>query len=83
MYGCSLFLYRFNYIFHSICSEDELLRTISSPSPLALLKRTVGIEVSTALHEVNISDGKIELSGYISSPCNSLAIKVEGFMYTM
>ncbi|PQQ15315.1 DNA mismatch repair protein MLH3 isoform X1 [Prunus yedoensis var. nudiflora] len=52
-------------------SEDELLRTISSPSPLALLNGTVGIEVSTALHELNISDGKIELSGYISSPCNS------------
>ncbi|BBH08111.1 MUTL protein homolog 3 [Prunus dulcis] len=56
-------------------SEDELLRTISSPSPVALLKRTVGIEVSPALHELNISDGEIELSGYISSPCNSLAFK--------
>ncbi|XP_008241931.1 PREDICTED: DNA mismatch repair protein MLH3 [Prunus mume] len=62
-------------------SEDELLSTISSPSPLALLKRTVGIEVSTALRELNISDGKIELSGYISSPCNSLAIKAFQYVY--
>ncbi|XP_070669830.1 DNA mismatch repair protein MLH3-like isoform X6 [Malus domestica] len=56
-------------------SEDELLRTTPSPSPLILLKRTFGTEISNALHELNISDGRLKLSGYISTPCNNLADK--------
>ncbi|KAL6224375.1 hypothetical protein ACLB2K_003230 [Fragaria x ananassa] len=56
-------------------SEDELLHTIPSPSTLTLLRTAFGIEVSDALHELNISDGKLELSGYLSTPCNCLAIK--------
>lgn len=68
------------YMFDSTCSEDELLRTIPSPSPLTLLRSAFGIEVSDALHELNISDGKLELSGYLSNPCNCLAIKVERYV---
>lgn len=33
--------------------------------------------MSTSLHELNISGGKIKLSGYISDPCDNLSIKVE------
>ncbi|XP_040370286.1 DNA mismatch repair protein MLH3 isoform X7 [Rosa chinensis] len=62
-------------------SEDELLRTIPSPSPMTLLESAFGSEVSDALHELNISDGKLELSGYISTPCNSLAIKAIQYFY--
>lgn len=62
-------------------SEDELLRTIPSPSPLTLLKSAFGIEVSNALHKLNICDGKLELSGYISTPCNGLAIKAFQYIY--
>nr|XP_011461560.1 PREDICTED: DNA mismatch repair protein MLH3 isoform X2 [Fragaria vesca subsp. vesca] len=62
-------------------SEDELLRTIPSPSPLTLLRTAFGIEVSDALHELNISDGKLELSGYLSTPCNCLAIKAFQYFY--
>ncbi|KAM1844018.1 hypothetical protein ACFX13_018485 [Malus domestica] len=62
-------------------SEDELLRTTPSPSPLILLKRTFGTEISNALHELNISDGRLKLSGYISTPCNNLADKAFQYVY--
>ncbi|KAM1630203.1 hypothetical protein FF2_017957 [Malus domestica] len=62
-------------------SEDELLRTTPSPSPLILLKRTFGTEISNALHELNISDGRLELSGYISTPCNNLADKMSYILF--
>lgn len=68
------------YMFDFTCSEDELLHTIPSPSTLTLLRTAFGIEVSDALHELNISDGKLELSGYLSNPCNCLAIKVERYV---
>ncbi|TQE06146.1 hypothetical protein C1H46_008211 [Malus baccata] len=62
-------------------SEDELLGTTPSPFPLILLKRTFGTEISNALHELNISDGRLELSGYISTPCNNLADKAFQYVY--
>ncbi|XP_048431401.1 DNA mismatch repair protein MLH3 isoform X2 [Pyrus x bretschneideri] len=62
-------------------SENELLRTIPSSSPLTLLKRTFGTVVADTLHELNISDGKLQLSGYISSPCNNLANKAFQYIY--
>ncbi|CAN6541392.1 unnamed protein product [Malus baccata var. baccata] len=61
--------------------EDELLGTTPSPSPLILLKRTFGTEISNALHELNISDGRLELSGYISTPCNNLADKMSYILF--
>lgn len=56
-------------------SEDELLCTHPSSSPLPLLMSGFGIEVSSSLHEFNVSDGILKLSGYISGPCEALSGK--------
>lgn len=58
-------------------SEDELLITRSSASPLPLMMRSFGIENSGFLHEVNANDGVLKISGYISSPSASISIKVK------
>ncbi|KAF3440251.1 hypothetical protein FNV43_RR18535 [Rhamnella rubrinervis] len=63
-------------------SEGVLLCTNLS-SPLALLTSGFGIDVSASLHELNTSDGKLKLSGYVSGPSDDFAIKVEGFMLIM
>lgn len=59
-----------------MCSEDELLCTNSSSSPLSLLSSGFGVEVSSSLHELQVQDDIIKLSGYISGPCNSFSLKV-------
>ncbi|KAH9710588.1 DNA mismatch repair protein MLH3 [Citrus sinensis] len=56
-------------------SEDELLCTCSSSSPLALLISSFGIEDFSFLNEVNANDGALEISGYISSPYDSISVK--------
>lgn len=56
-------------------SEEELLYTQSSSSPLSLLRNAFGIEVSSSLRELNLSDGIIKLSGYMSSPSSTLSVK--------
>ncbi|KAL5538811.1 hypothetical protein UlMin_045599 [Ulmus minor] len=61
-------------------SEDVLLSTHSS-SPLSLLNCCFGIDVSTSLHELNISDGKVKLSGYVSGPCDNLTTKAFQYVY--
>ncbi|XP_024025767.1 DNA mismatch repair protein MLH3 isoform X2 [Morus notabilis] len=61
-------------------SEDVLLCTHPS-SPMSLMTSCFGIEVSTSLHELNISAGKIKLSGYISGPCDNLTIKAFQYVY--
>ncbi|KAM6540464.1 hypothetical protein CsatB_004911 [Cannabis sativa] len=61
-------------------SEDVLLYTLPS-SPMSLLTTCFGTEISTSLHELKSSSGKIELSGYISSPCDNLSIKVFQYIY--
>ncbi|KAF7829059.1 DNA mismatch repair protein MLH3 isoform X1 [Senna tora] len=55
-------------------SEDELLYTHAS-SPLPLITNGFGVEVSSSLHELQIQDDIIKLSGYISTPCNSFTLK--------
>lgn len=57
-------------------SGDELL-CIQPSSPLLLLKSGFGLEVSDSLHELNINDGVLKLSGYISDPVDGFEIKVE------
>lgn len=69
-------------IVYSICSEDVLLCT-NLASPLTLLTSGFGIDVSASLHELNASDGKLTLSGYISGPSDDLAMKVGGFVLMM
>ncbi|KAG6775612.1 hypothetical protein POTOM_019090 [Populus tomentosa] len=55
-------------------SEEELLCTNPS-SAISLLMSGFGIEDSSSLHELNISDGVLKLSGYVSGPCSSFSIK--------
>ncbi|CAK7355564.1 unnamed protein product [Dovyalis caffra] len=55
-------------------SEEELLCTHPS-SALSLLMSIFGIEYSSSLHELNISDGVLKLCGYVSDPCSNFSIK--------
>lgn len=72
-----LALVRPNVLFKvvDIESEDELLCTHSSSSPLSLLTSGFGVEVSSSLHELQDQDDVIKLSGYISGPCNNFTLK--------
>ncbi|EEC85019.1 hypothetical protein OsI_32312 [Oryza sativa Indica Group] len=49
-------------------SEDELLYTIPSSSPLTLVSNILGKNVSSCLHEIATSDKHFALSGHISRP---------------
>ncbi|XP_022741001.1 DNA mismatch repair protein MLH3 [Durio zibethinus] len=69
----------FNVI--DIESEDELLSTHPSSSPLSLLMSGFGIEDSSCLQKLNANDGSIELSGLISSPSGSFAFKAFQYVY--
>lgn len=60
-----------------------MLLCTNRSSPLSLLTSGFGIDVSASLHEINTSDGKLKLSGYMSGPSDDLAIKVEGFVLMM
>ncbi|CAL5326575.1 unnamed protein product [Camellia sinensis] len=62
-------------------SEDELFCTTPSSSPLSLLTSGFGIEISSSLHELNVSDGVLKLSGYMSSPRDTSFVKACQFVY--
>lgn len=57
-------------------SEEELLRTNPSSSPLSLIMSSLGIKDSSFLYKLETSNGELKLSGYISGPCCSLTTKV-------
>lgn len=61
------------------CSEDELLSTRPSPSPLPLLSSNFGVEAACSLHELKASEGEFKLSGYLSGPFGILSLKVLHF----
>ncbi|KAL7223717.1 hypothetical protein ACSBR1_025210 [Camellia fascicularis] len=61
-------------------SEDELFCTTPSSSPLSLLTSGFGFEISSSLHELNVSDGVLKLSGYMSSPCDTSFVKACQFV---
>ncbi|KAG6646331.1 hypothetical protein CIPAW_07G002300 [Carya illinoinensis] len=61
-------------------SGDELLCTHPS-SPLSLLKSEFGVEVPDSLHELNVSDDILKLSGYVSGPCDGSEIKAFQYVY--
>ncbi|KAG2695162.1 hypothetical protein I3843_07G002300 [Carya illinoinensis] len=63
-----------------IFSGDELLCTHPS-SPLSLLKSEFGVEVPDSLHELNVSDDILKLSGYVSGPCDGSEIKAFQYVY--
>ncbi|KAI9109641.1 hypothetical protein K1719_019271 [Acacia pycnantha] len=78
-----LALVRPNILFKvvDIESEDELLCTHSSSSPLSLLTSGFGMEVSSSLNELQDQDDLIKLSGYLSGPCNSFTLKALQYIY--
>ncbi|XP_020532764.1 DNA mismatch repair protein MLH3 isoform X2 [Jatropha curcas] len=61
-------------------NEDELLCTRPS-SALSLLMSGFGIEDSCFFHELDVSNGVLKLSGYISGPCDSLTFKAFQYVY--
>ncbi|KAL6844606.1 hypothetical protein ACP4OV_025265 [Aristida adscensionis] len=58
-----------------IDSEDELLYTSPSSSPLPLISNSFGADVSRCLHEIATSDKDWILSGYISGPADLFSTK--------
>ncbi|KAK0604478.1 hypothetical protein LWI29_015995 [Acer saccharum] len=62
-------------------SEVELLRTHSSASPLSVLMSGFGIEDSSFLHELNVDDDILKMSGYLSTPCNTFSNKAFQYVY--
>jgi DNA mismatch repair protein MLH3 len=70
MYAC-MFMWLLN-----LCSEDELLCTVPSSSPLPLISNGFGKDISCSLHEIFDSDQLLSLSGFISGPCDAFSTKV-------
>ncbi|XP_023157456.1 DNA mismatch repair protein MLH3 isoform X3 [Zea mays] len=56
-------------------SEDELLYTEISSSPLPLISKTFGDDISRCLHEITASDQVWTLSGHISGPADVFCTK--------
>ncbi|KAL5663158.1 hypothetical protein ACJX0J_023266, partial [Zea mays] len=56
-------------------SEDELLYTEFSSSPLPLISKTFGDDISRCLHEITASDQGWTLSGHISGPADVFCTK--------
>ncbi|KNA24368.1 hypothetical protein SOVF_016200 [Spinacia oleracea] len=61
-------------------SEDELLCTRSSPSPLSLMCSNFGIEAAS-LYKMSFSEGPLKLTGYVSSLSSSFSSKVIQYIY--
>ncbi|KAL6959813.1 hypothetical protein U1Q18_039969 [Sarracenia purpurea var. burkii] len=62
-------------------SDDELFCTVPSPSPLSLFMSAFGIEVSSSLQELSVSDGVLKLQGYMSSPRDTSSVKAFQCVY--
>ncbi|WVZ62846.1 hypothetical protein U9M48_012542 [Paspalum notatum var. saurae] len=64
-----------------IDSEDELLYTAASSSPLPLISKCFGDDISRSLHEIAVSDQGWVLSGHISQPTDVLCTKDFQYLY--
>ncbi|KAL5201189.1 hypothetical protein ABZP36_035543 [Zizania latifolia] len=62
-------------------SEDELLYTIPSSSPLPLISNIFGNNVSSCLHEIASSYQHLALSGHISRPTDAFCNKDFQYLY--
>ncbi|XP_057469421.1 DNA mismatch repair protein MLH3 isoform X2 [Actinidia eriantha] len=62
-------------------SDDELFCTVPSSSPLSLLTSGFGIEVSSFLHELSVTDGVLKLLGYMSTPHDTSSVKAFQYIY--
>ncbi|XP_057448914.1 DNA mismatch repair protein MLH3 isoform X2 [Lotus japonicus] len=61
--------------------EAELFCTHSASSPLSLVTSGFGLEVTSSLHQLDVENDTIKLSGYVSSPCNTLQMKALQYVY--
>ncbi|KAI3426607.1 uncharacterized protein J3R85_009802 [Psidium guajava] len=62
-------------------SDDPLLCTRASTTPLSMLRSFFGNEVVSVLHEFNAREGALELTGYLSGPCEAFGIKAFQYVY--
>ncbi|XP_034578389.1 DNA mismatch repair protein MLH3 isoform X3 [Setaria viridis] len=62
-------------------SEDELLYTAPSSSPLPLISKKFGDDVSRCLHEIAASDQSWVLSGHVSGPSDVFHTKDFQYLY--
>ncbi|VAI20910.1 unnamed protein product [Triticum turgidum subsp. durum] len=62
-------------------SEDQLLYTVPSSSPLPLISDSFGNDVSSCLHEISTSHQSWALSGHISGPTNVFCNKDFQYLY--
>ncbi|GFQ03795.1 DNA mismatch repair protein mlh3 [Phtheirospermum japonicum] len=62
-------------------SADELFLTGPLSSPLTLLSSYFGIENSAIFYKLNLSDGELKLSGYISDPRETFSSKSIQYVY--
>ncbi|KAE8781957.1 mutL-like protein 3 [Hordeum vulgare] len=62
-------------------SEDQLLYTVPSSSPLHLISDSFGNDVSSCLHEISTSHQSWALSGHISGPTNVFCNKDFQYLY--
>ncbi|XP_020216008.1 DNA mismatch repair protein MLH3 isoform X2 [Cajanus cajan] len=60
---------------------DELFCTHSASSPLPLITSGFGVEVTSSLLNLEVENDIIKLSGYLSSPCNTLNAKALQYVY--
>ncbi|CAL5361302.1 unnamed protein product [Camellia sinensis] len=63
-----------------IQGENELFCTTPSSSSLSLLTSGFGIEIFSSLNELNVSNGVLKLSRYISSPRDTSFVKACQFV---
>ncbi|XP_047310426.1 DNA mismatch repair protein MLH3 [Impatiens glandulifera] len=69
--------------FRLVATEDDVELLVSNPSssPLSLLTSAFGNEASSSLHELDVSDGVLKLSGYISIPRDTISEKAFQYVY--
>ncbi|CAI8588467.1 unnamed protein product [Vicia faba] len=61
--------------------EDELFCSHSAASPLSLVTTGFGVEVTNSLHDLEVENNIIKLTGFISDPCNTLDMKALQYLY--
>ncbi|CAK8540118.1 unnamed protein product [Lathyrus sativus] len=61
--------------------EDELFCSHSAASPLSLVTAGFGVEFTKSLHELEVENNIIKLTGYISDPCNTFDMKALQYLY--
>jgi len=72
----SSFSWFINTLLYLTNREDELFCTHSASSPLPLVTSGFGVEVASSLHNLEVENDIVKLSGYISGPCNTVYTKV-------